>query len=421
MEDGEGLPQSQYRQRLVDAALDNHLSQLSAVSLVGPRACGKTTTAARHVATTVQLGRPAEAGLFRADPDAALRRQTEPVLLDEWQEVPAVLGAVKRSVDADPRPGRFILTGSISLQSSTDTWPGTGRVVPLPVFPMTQREIQGQALDKPSFVDRLRGGKLDQFAGATSAFDINDYLTMISRGGFPDAVLGRSVAGAELWLAGYATQLAQRDARLVRQGLDPERFTDFLEAVAACTASVIREATLLDAVRIDRRTADAYWWVLENLFIAEALPAWWSSRLTRLVALKKRYLIDSALAIAVMRLSVDAITRDIDLVGRLLDTWVAAQLRPEAALSDHRPRLHHLRTKSGQHEVDLLVEFGGGLVAGVEVKATASPARDDARHLCWLRDQLGSRFLMGVVLHTGPFEIEMDDRIVAAPLSTLWA
>lgn len=82
-------------------------------SLTGPRATGKTTTARRHAASVVRLDRPAEAAAFRADPDAALRAQPEPLLLDEWQAVPAVLGAVKRAVDDDPRPGRFLLTGSV--------------------------------------------------------------------------------------------------------------------------------------------------------------------------------------------------------------------------------------------------------------------------------------------------------------------
>jgi predicted AAA+ superfamily ATPase len=81
------------------------VSQLPAVSLTGPRASGETTTAKRCAARIVDLGRAAEAGLFRSDPDAALRGAPEPLLLDEWQEVPGVLGAVKRAVDADPRPG----------------------------------------------------------------------------------------------------------------------------------------------------------------------------------------------------------------------------------------------------------------------------------------------------------------------------
>lgn len=74
------------------------------------------------------------------DPDVALRGMPEPVLLDEWQEVPGVLGAVNRAVDDHPRPGRFILTGSVRVDLDTQMWPGTGRLVRLPMQGLTVRE-----------------------------------------------------------------------------------------------------------------------------------------------------------------------------------------------------------------------------------------------------------------------------------------
>jgi len=410
-----------YRERIVDAALQDVLTRLPAVWLVGPRASGKTTSAQRQAASVVHLDRPDERVLFEADPDAALRDRAEPVLLDEWQEVPGVLGAIKRSVDADAHPGRFILTGSVNATLDVNTWPATGRVVRMPVFPMTQREI-ADALDAgPSFVERLWAARLDAFAGAKPAPDVRGYLAMALHGGFPDAALNRDDVTAQLWFANYVDELVHRDAALVRHGVDAGRFAAFAEAVAANTAGVVGLSTLLEACRIDRRTASVYWNMLQDLFVAEAMRAWWSSRLTRLVATEKRYLVDGGLAAAVLRLTPDVVEASADWVGRLLDTWVVAQLRPEIAMSPRRPRLHHLRTKGGEHEVDVLVEFGGGVVAGIEIKATSAPARNDARHLRWLRDQLGDRFRVGVVLHTGPYAIELDDRIVAAPMSTLWA
>ena len=99
-----------YRLRHVDGLIEQLLGELPALILTGPRATGKTTTAARYAKTVVRLDREAEAAAFRADPDAALRSLEEPVLLDEWQVVPGVLGALKRAVDAAPRPGRFIVT-----------------------------------------------------------------------------------------------------------------------------------------------------------------------------------------------------------------------------------------------------------------------------------------------------------------------
>ena len=103
----------EYLGRLADSAFAALIERFPAVLINGPRSTGKTTTARRFAGSEVRLDRDAEATVFRAEPDSALRGRTEPVLLDEWQEVPGVFGAVKRAVYDDPRPGRFILTGSV--------------------------------------------------------------------------------------------------------------------------------------------------------------------------------------------------------------------------------------------------------------------------------------------------------------------
>jgi predicted AAA+ superfamily ATPase len=123
---------------------------------------------------------------------------------------------------------------------------------------------------------------------------------------------------------------------------------------------------------------------------------------------------------AVLRLDTAAVLRDGNLLGRVIDAFVAAQIRPELAVAQSRPRWYHLRDKGGRHEIDLVIEFGGGRVAGIEIKASSAPSRNDARHLEWLRGELGERFVSGVVLHTGPRTYELADGIFAAPISTLW-
>ncbi len=85
-----------------------------------------------------------------------------------------------------------------------------------------------------------------------------------------------------------------------------------------------------------------------------------------------------------------------------------------------RPRLHHLRTEQGRHEIDLIAELAGQRVVGIEVKASAAPTREDAKHLRWLHNELGERFLAGIVLHTGPRAYELDEKIIAAPIAVLW-
>ena len=126
-------------------------------------------------------------------------------------------------------------------------------------------------------------------------------------------------------------------------------------------------------------------------------------------------------SVAALGLDSTTLLRDGDLLGRMIDTFVAAQLRAELPVSSHLPRLHHLRQQDGRHEVDLLVEFAGRRVVAIEVKSSSAPERGDASHLVWLRDQLGDRFAHGLVLHTGRMCAPMGDRITAAPISTLWS
>ena len=405
-----------YLPRLVDELLRDLLAELPAVLVVGPRAAGKTTTAARLASTVVRLDRPAEAAVFRADPDAALASFDEPILLDEWQEVPTVLGAVKRAIDVDPRPGRFLLTGSVRADIEAETWPGTGRVVRVAMMPMTVRE-RLERTTRP-FIDRVIDD--EPLEPASAVTDLRGYVSLALQGGFPE-LLGLSEHGRRRWIDSYVDQLLTRDAALVDRGRDPARLRRYLEAYALNSAGLVQDKTLYDAAGIDRRTAVAYEGLLLNLQVVDALPAWTSNRLKRLTLAPKRYLVDPALLAEIVGVTETAVLHDGDLLGRVLDTFVAAQLRAEAEVARHRARLFHLRQEQGRREIDLLAEVGAERLVGIEVKATSAPDRASASHLAWLRDRIGDRFVAGVVFHTGPATFSLGERITAAPISTLWA
>ena len=222
------------------------------------------------------------------------------------------------------------------------------------------------------------------------------------------------------WLDGYLEQVLTRDASLT-VGRDPVRMGRYFEAAALNTAVVVEHKKLYDAAQINRKTATDYDQLLLNLFLIDHVPPWTSNRLSRLIDRPKRYLTDASLLAAALRLDVAGILRDGDLHGRTLDTFVAAQLRPEIAYSPRRPRPYHLRDANGRHEIDLLVELGGNEFVALEIKASATPTRADARHLLWLRDQLGERFLAGAVLHTRPRPFVIDDRVFAVPIAAFWS
>jgi len=412
---------SRYRRRLVDPLLDELLEQLPAMLIIGPRTTGKTTTLQRRARTVVRLDRQRTAAAFEADPDVALRGLPEPVLLDEWQRVPGVLGAVRRAVEADPHPNRFYVTGSVRAELEHEVWPGTGRLVRMTMYPMTVRE----QLDRsgPSLLDKLADGR--ELTVPEDCPDLRGYVGLALRSGFPDAALRLTGRAREMWLESYIDDLLSHDVEQLEEPLgrrrDTQRLRRYLQAYALNSAGAAEHKTIYDAAQINKATATAYDELLASLLIVEDVPAWTSNRLKRLVHRPKRYLIDAALIATTLRLDEQGVIDDGDLLGRVLDTFIAAQLRPELATSTARPRLHHLRTEQGRHEVDLIAELAGGRIIGIEVKAGAAPtAREDAKHLRWLREELGERFLAGVVLHTGPHSYELDERIIAAPIATLW-
>jgi len=340
------------------------------------------------------------------------------VLLDEWQEVPNVLAAVKRAVDDTNVPGQFMLTGSVRGDLDVKVWPGTGRLVRLQMSGLTMRELS-KRLDGQMFVDRLSTGEFPP--SVPESLDLTDYLSLAERGGFPNAAIDLDGASRHEWLESYLEQLLTRDAPSLTGTRGPHRLVRYFEAAALNTSGVPTDVTMAQASGVDRRTGRSYEELLTNLFVLDLVPAWATNRLNRLIKAPKQYLVDTGLAMAALRTGANGVLHDGDLLGRMLETFVVAQLRPELTVAQSRPRMFHLRDRGGTHEVDLLLEYAAHRIAAIEVKATSAPRLSDARHLVWLREQLGDRFICGVVLHTGTAQVELADRISALPISAIWA
>ncbi len=175
------------------------------------------SNARHHAASVVALDNEREAFPFEADPDAALRDRPEPVLLDEWQACPEVLGAVKRTVDTECRAGRFILTGSVRSDADPALWPGTGRLIRIAMHPLTVRE-QLSAPPRPFLSALLAAGPLTL---PSDPPDLRGYAEIALRGGFPEPavqLVGSVRAG---WLDSCLDQLLTHERAAGRHGRDP--------------------------------------------------------------------------------------------------------------------------------------------------------------------------------------------------------
>lgn len=414
-----------YIERRLEPELRALIGALPAVAITGPRGAGKTTLAMRVANDILRLDDPNDANLLAADPDAVLAVRDAPLLVDEWQQVPEVLAAIKRAVDRDPRPGRFVLTGSVRGELTVTQWPGTGRVVPLRLFGLhpLETEVAGHAdpaWPRP-FIDRCFDTGRSLAVASREHWTLPRYVERALNSGFPAVATVDSRRIRDRWLGGYVEQLLERDVIEVASRIDTRQLRRYAEAVAGHTSTDIATATLAEAAGTTAKTAAGYWNLLERLFVVHDLPAWHSNRLKRLTKAGKRHLVEPALVRPLLRVDVEGVLRDATLLGRVLESWVAIQLVAETHWCDPSARVFHLRTHDRRREIDLVIEGANGRLVAVEVKAGAGPKPQDARHLLWFRDQVGDRLARAVLLHTGPHAFRLADGVDAAPIAALWS
>lgn len=414
-------PPGTYIPRFVDRRLGELLAAVPAVELRGPRGCGKTTTAERHARTCFYLDDPNDEDLLRRDARALFEASEPPILIDEWQQVPEVLWTVKRIVDRAPAEnGLFIITGSFR-STQAGQLPSTGRVVPLDMFPLTMAEKTQTVVE--SLFERLSTGDPGD---AAPTLNTNDYIEMALASGYPRPMAMPSKTLRATALRARVEQTLNVDSLLGRQ--DRVKLLEFARVYASHSGRVMPLTRLCEESGVTRATGREYLALMERTFLAHECPAFLPGGVSRVQKSPKRLLVDAGLAAAIWESDAWTIRRSSDLRGRLMETFVAAQLRAEHDPGVSGYRLRHFRRDGGQ-EVDFVLDGGPRGVVGVEVEAGDRAGLHEARHLLWLRDQLGSRFAGGAVLHTGPRRPAVLSRasgesgggdIWSAPLATLW-
>ena len=418
-----------YVRRVVDDELDLLFSQLAAIHLDGPKGVGKTTTALQRCRTVRRLDRPAERAIVEADPNV-IAHDKPPVLLDEWQQVPAVWDAVRNVVDDDHTPERFLLTGSAPLLG---THSGAARIADVRVRPLTLHE-RGVGVPTVSFQGLLTGAK--STVSGRSPLTLSDYVDEIIAGGFPGMrhLTGRALSTQ---LDGYIDRIITHDMPEAGFRVNrPATVRAWLAAYAAATASTASWEVLRDAAsaglsnKPSKMTTSFYTELLTRLRILDPLEAWLpgNNHFKKLGAAPKHHLADPALAARLLKRTRehllhgeaggDFVVKDGTLLGALFESLVALTVRTCAQAAGAQP--FHLRDHGGRHEVDFIVEHEGRIL-GVEVKLSGSVTSNDVKHLHWLRENLGDNVLDLVVVTTGPEAYRRDDGIAVVPLGLLGA
>jgi predicted AAA+ superfamily ATPase len=268
-----------------------------------------------------------------------------------------------------------------------------------------------------------------------SEVTLEQYAHEIVASGFP-AARTLSTQGAEDFLESYTGRIVDREfEELGRRVRRPETLRRWMTAYAAATATTASFETIRDAAtggfgeKPARTTTEPYRETLERLFIVDPVPAWvpTRNRISRLTGPPKHHLADPALAASLLGADVGSLLsaapvgpsliRDGTLFGALFESLVTLSVRVFAQLA--RARVAHMRTKNGDHEVDLIVVRRDGRVLAIEVKLATLPDDHDVRHLHWLASQIGTDLVDSIVVTAGAHAYRRPDGIGVVPLAML--
>jgi uncharacterized protein len=407
-----------YRQRSLIGPLREALADTPVVVVAGPRQAGKSTLAEHVVAdadgTWLTLDDAAVLDAARNDPVGFISGRSGLVGIDEAQRVPELLLAVKAEVDRERRAGRFLLTGSTRLLGAPKLADSlAGRMEALTLWPFTQAELDDGGV-MPSLIDRAFDDDLSRVRPPAVAKA--EVLERAMAGGFIPA-LERTDRRRTAWYDSYVQGVIDREVRSVTDATYLRELPRLLRLCAARTSGELNIADLARDIGLSRPTTDSYLAHLEGVFLVQTIPAWSTNLTARVVHRPKVMVTDTGLA---ARLLGGRLRADAELAGRLIETFVAGELRAQTEWSVIRPSLYHFRDRDGA-EVDLVLESGDGRVVGVEVKAGATIRAEDLRGLRLLEQRMGADFAAGLVLCTAPAPSHMGGRLWIMPISALWS
>jgi predicted AAA+ superfamily ATPase len=425
-------------ERHIEGFLAKVLESLPAVALDGLKGVGKTESASTIAKTVYMLDRSPDR-LLVENRMSRLDEDTAPVLVDEWQKLPEVWDFIRRSVDRDRTAGRFLLTGSVTAKN-LDVHSGAGRIVRLRMYPLSLEE---RRLDKPSVRLSDLLGQTDPFTaeiGGETFIGFSRYMEEIALSGLP----GQRVAdelGRKLLFGSYLDNLLSHDFEQegirIRQPHALKRWlTSYAAAIASTTAysRILDAATAGDSEKPALKTTIAYREALERLWLIDEIPAWLDGEnyYSRLKKTPKHYLTDTAFAVQLLNISIDALLgKDKDalpdtrfdqhygnIIGRLFESLVCQSLK--AYTSVLNAEVSYFHTENGEREIDFMVTQGLRTVA-VEVKSAPTVDDIDVRHLIWLKKAMGKRLTDAVVLTTGQIAYRRADGIAVVPAALFGA
>lgn len=399
--------------------IEEALTDTPVVSVVGPRQVGKSTLA-KAVAPDRDYLTLDDQNLLRfAQEDSAGFVQSLPrfVIIDEVQRAPELMLAIKKSVDEDRHPGRFLLTGSANLALMEQIQDSlAGRHEPINLYPLTSHELASVHVDK-CFVKGLLEEKINPQINAYSN-TLDTLKDAVSRGGYPEP-LTRTERRAHRWFTVYLEDVINRDVKALGDIRNSEALLRILKLCATRTASLLEINALAREAQISSETVKSYIATLEKLFLVRTLPAWSSNLGKRLIKSPKIHLIDSGMLCALCNINSTDWLTEAKLFGHVIESYTVQQIIAQISWLEEDIKCYHFRDQK-KREVDLVLEKGRS-VWGVEMKRSTTISDEDFKGLRILASTAADRWKGGVIFYSGDHILQTPiPNTFAVPYGALW-
>ena len=404
--------------RRAAAAVTAALADTRVVLVNGARQSGKSTlvrvVAGHRAAERRDLDRQQDRAAALADP-VGFVDFPDRLVINEIQCAPDLLLAIKAAVDEDPRPGRFLLTGSsrlFGLVGAPDALPGRMETVEL--WPFSQGELDGEP---DGFIDAVfaLGPDLRHDSTLTRA----DYAARVVRGGLPEAVARQDPKRRARFLDSYVQALIDRDVKELSEIQRKAQMRQLVRLAAARSGTIITPGALESSLGLSRPTIARYLQALEEIFVVKRIRGFTRNLGTRATAAAKLIFVDSGIAAHELALDAHALLRPGQPFGPLLESFALSEIARQLTWSEQLVEMFHYRDRD-KFEVDAVLENRAGQVVGIEVKAASSVGPGDFRGLRRLAERLGNDFVAGIVLYTGTATLPFGPQLRAIPASALW-
>lgn len=411
--------------RHAEDELRRRMRTARAVVVNGPRQAGKSALLRRIAGAHADdayltLDDRTQLRAARVDPVGFLAERPRPLFVDEFQRGgDGLLLAAKSTLDRSDERGQLVLAGSTRFLTEPRLSESlAGRVRFLDLWPLSQGEIHG---GDDGMLDALLAGVGAVRDRRADRMSRSEVAARIATGGFPEAVLLDEERDRREFFDAYVRTVTQRDVPDLAAVRQPAELDDLWRLLAARTSAELVPASIARTSGLADTTVRRYLPLLEAVFAFHEISPFTANLSARTSGRTKAHLTDTGVATHLLR---ETAARLSDVtnpaLGPLLETFVVNELARQRTWSDQVVDLHHLRVHSGV-EVDLVVIGEGGRIAGVEVKATASPAPDDARGLRWLAERVGDRWVQGIVVCLVERPVPLARDLTAVPVAATWA